>query len=74
MQHMPKTLLAKSERQGRVVSLEQHLLDTEQAAELIFHLSGRWGRNWCRFFGLNSSETQAAFLLNLRPWVIVPGA
>ncbi len=66
MQHTPKTLLAKSERQGRVVSLEQHLLDTEQAAELIFHLSGRWGRNWCRFFGLNSSETQAAFLLNLR--------
>jgi CRISPR-associated endonuclease/helicase Cas3 len=63
---VPQTLLAKSKREGLVVSLERHLLETEQAASLIFRLGGRWGRNWCRFFGLHTRETQAKFLLNLR--------
>jgi CRISPR-associated endonuclease/helicase Cas3 len=45
--------------------LEQHLIDTEHAAILIFRLDGRWGRNWCRFFGLRSDEVQKKFLLNL---------
>jgi CRISPR-associated endonuclease/helicase Cas3 len=66
VEQVPQTLLAKSKREGRVVSLEQHLLDTEQAAVLIFRLGGRWGRNWCRFFGLHARETQEKFLLNLR--------
>ena len=32
MKQVPETLLAKSKREGRILSLEQHLLDTEQAA------------------------------------------
>lgn len=63
---MPGTLLAKSKRQGHAVSLAQHSFDTEQAARLIFCSSGRWGRNWCRFFGLHTPAMQAAFLLHLR--------
>ena len=66
MQQAPTTLLAKSKRAGHVVSLEQHLLDTEQTAALIFRMDGRWGRNWCRFFGLRGHEVQEKFLLNLR--------
>lgn len=63
----PATLLAKSHRVGREdVTLDQHLLDTERAAELIFRLDGRWGQNWCRFFRLTAPELQERFLLNLR--------
>ncbi|MEP0960145.1 CRISPR-associated helicase Cas3' [Leptolyngbya sp. FACHB-1515] len=40
------------------------MLDTEQAAELIFRLDGRWGRNWCRFFQIACEQQK--FLLNLR--------
>jgi CRISPR-associated endonuclease/helicase Cas3 len=42
------------------------LQDTEKAAELIFRLDGRWGRNWCRFFRIEDKEAQEKFLLNLR--------
>jgi CRISPR-associated endonuclease/helicase Cas3 len=63
---MPETLLAKSPRAGRTLSLEQHLLDTEQAATSIFRLDGRWGRNWCRFFELSNCVIRETFLLNLR--------
>jgi CRISPR-associated endonuclease/helicase Cas3 len=66
VQQVPETLLAKSKREGRILSLEQHLLDTEQAAVSIFRVDGRWGRNWCRFFGLRDRATQEKFLLNLR--------
>ncbi len=59
-------LLAKSPRNGRELSLEQHLRDTEDAAWRIFRLDGRWGQNWCRFFKLNDAEAQERFLLNLR--------
>jgi CRISPR-associated endonuclease/helicase Cas3 len=66
LQEIPDVLLAKRKREGHVVSLEKHLVDTEQAALLIFRLDGRWGRNWCRLFGLRSRATQEQFLLNLR--------
>src|SRR5215470_3390308 len=59
-------LLAKSRRNGRELSLEQHLRDTEDAALRIFRLDGRWGQNWCRFFKLNDTRAREQFLLNLR--------
>jgi CRISPR-associated endonuclease/helicase Cas3 len=63
----PSTLLAKSRRAGREeISLQRHLLETEQAAEQIFRLDGRWGQNWCRFFKLHGAEIQVRFILNLR--------
>jgi len=62
----PTKLLAKSRRNNRELSLEQHLRDTEDAAWRIFRLDGRWGQNWCRFFKLNDAEAQERFLLNLR--------
>lgn len=66
-QHQPlEKLLAKSRRNGRELSLEQHLCDTEDAALRIFRLDGRWGQNWCRFFKLSDAESQERFLLNLR--------
>jgi CRISPR-associated endonuclease/helicase Cas3 len=62
-----RPLLAKSRRPGRdEITLQRHLLETEQAAELIFRLEGRWGQNWCRFFKLNDEPLQRKFLLNLR--------
>ena len=62
---LPDQLLAKSKRQGREITLEAHLRDTENAAQRIFRLERRWGRNWCVFFGLHG-ELQNKFLLNLR--------
>lgn len=63
----PTVLLAKSRRAGREeVSLQRHLSETEQAAELIFRLDGRWGRNWCRFFQIDGDAARQKFLLNLR--------
>lgn len=58
-------LLAKSRRNGRELSLEEHSFDTAKAAELIFNLENRWGRNWCRFFGIVAAERER-FLLNLK--------
>jgi CRISPR-associated endonuclease/helicase Cas3 len=66
MSKMPEKLLAKSKRGNTEVTLEAHLQDTEKAAEIIFRLEGRWGRNWCRFFGIKGKEAQENFLLNLR--------
>jgi CRISPR-associated endonuclease/helicase Cas3 len=31
----------------------------------VFRLNKRWGKNWCRFFGLKAKEAQKRFLLNL---------
>ncbi len=63
----PERLLAKSRRKGRdEITLQRHLLETEQAAELIFRLDGRWGQNWCRVFKLDSPQAREKFLLNLR--------
>ncbi len=64
---LPEKLLAKSRlKNGEEVSLEKHLLDTEQAAQQIFRLNGRWGKNWCRFFQIQTKEAQECFLLSLR--------
>jgi len=59
-------LLAKSPRGELIVTLGEHLLDTERAASQVFRLDGRWGQNWCRFFRLKGMEEQERFLLNLR--------
>jgi CRISPR-associated endonuclease/helicase Cas3 len=59
-------LLAKSRRAGRPpLTLEEHSFDTAKAAELIFNLEKRWGRNWCRFFGIAPADRER-FLLNLK--------
>jgi CRISPR-associated endonuclease/helicase Cas3 len=63
MSKVPVQLLAKSKPR---LSLQQHLLDAEQAARLIFRLEGRWGRNWCRFFRIQGEAAQQKFLLNLQ--------
>lgn len=63
----PDILLAKSRfANGSILTLEKHLLDTEKAAEHIFHLDGRWGKNWCRFFKIDGDAAQQNFLLHLR--------
>ncbi|MBE7380485.1 MAG: CRISPR-associated helicase Cas3' [Leptolyngbya sp. SIO1E4] len=60
-------LLAKSPKPDRKpITLEQHLHDAGQCAYHIFRLDHRWGRNWCRFFGLTDKIAQETFLLNLR--------
>jgi len=59
------TLLAKSPRGGRRLTLHQHLLDTEQAATALFRTDGRWGRSFLRFFKL-PADKHDRFLLNLR--------
>lgn len=58
-------LLAKSRRNGRTITVEEHSRDTAEAAELIFTLSKRWGKNWCRFFGIQQKDHER-FLLNLK--------
>lgn len=64
---LPTKLLAKSRREGREeLTLQQHLLDTEQASEQIFRLDGRWGNNWCGFFKIEDLEARQRFLINLR--------
>ena len=66
MANLPEYLLAKSKRGDRIVTLQEHLSDTEKSASQIFRLDGRWGQNWCRFFRLASEEDRQKFLLNLR--------
>lgn len=56
---MSKQLLAKGLKYGEL-SLDQHLLDTKQAAKAIFQ--GRILRNWCRFFRVSDPDL---FLINL---------
>lgn len=59
---MQKQLLAKSIRtDGKKLTVQQHLLDTKNAALLIF--KGRILVNWCRFFKIEDSER---FLLHLK--------
>lgn len=59
------TLLAKSPRGDKRLTLHQHLLDTEQAAHALFRAGSRWGRSFLRFFKLPDGEHDR-FLLNLR--------
>jgi CRISPR-associated endonuclease/helicase Cas3 len=63
---MPDKLLAKSRRNGQELTLARHLTDTEEAAQTIFRLDGRWGKNWRRFFKLDTPLAGERFLLNLR--------
>lgn len=58
----PKKLLAKSPKaDGAELTLNQHLIDTDNAAQAIFR--GRILDNWCRFFRVNDANN---FLVNLR--------
>ena len=66
MSNGPSPLWAKSKRNGKIVTLEEHLLDAEKSARLIFRLDGRWGQNWCRFFRIQGEAEQRRFLLNLQ--------
>jgi CRISPR-associated endonuclease/helicase Cas3 len=66
MSNGPTPLWAKSKRNGKIVTLEEHLLDAEKSARLIFRLDGRWGQNWCRFFRIQGESEQRRFLLNLQ--------
>lgn len=59
------TLLAKSPRGAQRLTLQQHLLDTEQAARVLFRDGSRWGRSFLRFFKLPETSHER-FLLNLR--------
>ncbi|MEM9272594.1 MAG: CRISPR-associated helicase Cas3' [Cyanobacteria bacterium P01_F01_bin.143] len=56
-----KPLLAKPRKYGKELTLEQHLIDTENAAIEIF--KGRILENWCRFFRVQDAES---FLIHLR--------
>jgi CRISPR-associated endonuclease/helicase Cas3 len=59
-------LLAKSVMEGgRTLSLEKHLLDTEESAVSIFKRGSRFLENWLRFFKIDES-LKDKFLLNLR--------
>jgi CRISPR-associated endonuclease/helicase Cas3 len=59
---MSKQLFAKSPRKdGKTLSLQQHLVDTDDAAQAIF--TGRILLNWCRFFRVNDANI---FLVHLR--------
>lgn len=59
-----RPLLAKSPRNGREITLREHLQDTAKAARLIYSPEHRVGRNFLRSFGLGQDEA-AEFLLNL---------
>lgn len=59
---MPQQLWAKSPRSdGKILTLKQHLSETEEAAQAIF--KGRILENWCRFFGVSDA---VKFLIHLR--------
>ena len=57
---LPQVLLAKSRTYGEL-KLQQHLADTEVAAQAIFQ--GRILENWCRFFKVKNADR---FSIHLR--------
>lgn len=64
---VPERLPAKSAYGGKAPrSLAEHSFDAESAASEVFRLDGRWGQNFCRFFGLERGEDHERFLLHLR--------
>lgn len=63
---MTRVLYAKSKKAGREqLTLLKHLLDTEQAVELLFAVGTRWREAWVRFFKIPEEE-QALFWTSLR--------
>lgn len=58
-------LLAKSPRPGKLITLQDHSIDTARVGDLIFNLRTRVGRNYCKAFGFNDYET-TLFSLNLK--------
>jgi len=56
-------LLAKGRTHGEL-TLERHLLDTEQAAMALFRPGTRWGARWPAFFKLKPGDSR--FVLELR--------
>ncbi len=63
---MGSTLWAKGIREGlEPLTLEKHLLDTDEAAIQIFKKDSRFLDNWLRFFKIDK-EYEDKFLLNLR--------
>lgn len=59
-------LYAKGLKEGREpLTLEKHLLDTEEAALSIFKKGSRFFENWLRFFKVDKT-LEDKFLLNLR--------
>jgi CRISPR-associated endonuclease/helicase Cas3 len=63
---LPASLAAKSALTGRQpLSLQDHSLQTAEAARLAFDLRTRVGRNFCLAFGLNDEESKI-FFLNLQ--------
>lgn len=57
-------LLAKNRKHGDL-TLEQHLIDTEEAAMALFRPGSRWARRWLEFFRL-TAEDERLFLRELR--------
>ncbi len=58
---MLRPLLAKSPRQdGTQLTLQQHLIDTDDAAQFIF--KGRILKNWCRFFRVQDARNFIRYL------------
>ena len=59
---MLRPLLAKSPREdGTQLTLQQHLIDTDDAAQFIF--KGRILKNWCQFFRVQNARN---FITHLR--------
>lgn len=62
---MRTTLLAKSRRRGRELTLAQHLSDTSKAAAALFRAGSRWGGAFLRFFRL-CADDHSSFALHLQ--------
>ena len=66
MNEATSSLLAKSPRGPKRLTLLQHLLDTEQAAVALFREGTRWAHTYRRFFKLGEANSQQRLLLHLR--------
>lgn len=62
---LPAKLLAKTKRGDREVTLEQHLQQTAECADLIFDAETRVGRNFLAAFRIATDSEIAEFQLNL---------
>lgn len=61
----PDVLLAKSQRRGQRVTLEEHSNHTEHAAWCLFDPARRGAEAYCRFFRI-APEDHTQFVLNVR--------